>query len=68
MTDEQVGAKLRAINVVVDDMIYRFRLFSSEERRTILKALPDSAAGMLDELEMARFDVHGMEMHPLARA
>jgi hypothetical protein len=66
MTDEQVGARLRAIGVVRDDTIYHFRLFSPREREIILTSLPESgAAGMMDELEMVQYDVHGREMKPL---
>ena len=67
MTDEQVGARLRAAGVVREDTIYRFRLFTPNERRVILTALPNSAVGMLDELKMSpNFDVHGKEMKPLS--
>lgn len=40
--------------------IKRFRLFTPDERRTILKALPNSAAGLLDEMEMINYDVGGL--------
>lgn len=40
--------------------IKRFRLFTTGERRIILGCLPNTAAGLLDELEMINFDVGGL--------
>lgn len=56
-----IDAFLRA-RIIKEGKYYRFRLFTANERHIILQALPDSAAGMLDELEMVNFDVHGREL------
>jgi hypothetical protein len=57
--DWEALTALKRHGVIEGEHIYRMRLFSPYERRTILMALPGSAAGMLDELEMVNFNVHG---------
>lgn len=69
-TNEDIALlnELKRMGVISHGRVYRWRLFSSEERRTILKLLPGPMAGpgphvgMIDELEMVNFEVHGKEL------
>lgn len=65
--DNELFQQLTAASVINEGAIYRMRLFSPEERRVLRKALAiealpytiEGGAGMMDELEMVNFQVHG---------
>lgn len=68
MTDEEALAALKRAGVISDGRIYRMRLFTERERAVLRKGLEDpnsswkcidGGSGMMDELEMVRFEVHG---------
>lgn len=69
LTDKEIQLinLLRNTGVFSEGRFYRMRLFSERERRIFLQSLPDTSAGMLDELEMVQFQVYGLTPKELAR-
>lgn len=61
--DKKLFEELKSAGVISDGKVYRMRLFSEEERRRLRLALDatSSSAGMLDELEMVRWETYGRD-------
>lgn len=71
MTDEQVLQELKKMGVIHDGLVYRMKLFTSEERRILRYALQPTESyssvvnggnQMMEELEMINFKVYGKKL------
>lgn len=71
-TDKELLKELKNAGVISDGKIYRMRLFSKTERSNLRRAIGsstkkfsmgihDGCTGMMDELEMVRWETYGRD-------